>query len=50
VPKLRSGQNLKLEVEFVVTVNADTSEGLIANLHQILSDLGISDKVSIEER
>ncbi len=49
IPKLRSGQDLKVEVNFTVTVNADASKNLVAELRQILDDLGIADKVRIDE-
>ncbi|MGB8647233.1 MAG: DUF499 domain-containing protein [Anaerolineae bacterium] len=50
VPKLRSSQDLKVEVAFSVNVSADASPNLIAELKQILDDLGLADKVRIEER
>ncbi len=50
IPKLRSGQDLKVEVAFTLTVSAEASRGLIAELRQILDDLGIADKVKIDER
>ena len=49
IPKLRSGQDLKVEVAFTLRINADASKNLIAELKQILDDLGIADKVRIEE-
>lgn len=50
VPKLRAGQDLKLQVQFVVNVSADASQNLIRELKQALEELGIGDKVRIEER
>ena len=50
VPKLRSGMNVKATVEFTVTVSADASRAFAAELRQILDDLGIGDKVKIEEK
>lgn len=50
VPKLRSGQDLKLEVRFVVNVPADASKNLINDLKQALQELGIADKIAIEEK
>jgi Protein of unknown function (DUF499) len=49
VPKLRSGQDLRVEVAFTVKVNAETAKNLMSELKQILDDLGIGDKVRIEE-
>jgi hypothetical protein len=49
VPKLRSGMNVKATVEFTLTVSADTSRAFVAELRQILEDLGIADKVKIDE-
>ena len=50
MPKLRSGQDLRLQVQFEVSVSADASRNLINDLRQILNDLGIADKVKIEEK
>lgn len=50
VPKLRSGQDLKLQVQFVVNVWAEASRGLINELKLALQELGIADKIEIEER
>ena len=50
IPKLRSGQDLKVEVAFTVKVDAAASKNLIAELRQILDDLGIADKVQIDEK
>jgi hypothetical protein len=48
IPKLRSGQDLKVEVAFTLTVSADASKSLLAELRQILNDLGIADKVKVD--
>lgn len=48
IPKLRSAQNLKVGVEFTVTLPADTSKNLISEINQILDDLGLRDKVRID--
>ena len=48
IPKLRSSKDLKVEVEFTLTVSPDASGGLVAELEQILNDLGIADQVKIE--
>ena len=48
LPKLRSGANLKIGIEFSVTVNDPIARGLVDELKQILTDLGLSEKVNIE--
>jgi hypothetical protein len=49
LPKLRSGKDLKIGVEFAVTVDAAKANDLQAELQQILNDLGLQDAVRIEE-
>jgi hypothetical protein len=48
LPKLRSGSDLKVGVEFSVTVNAAAGESLVSELRQILQELGLAETVSIE--
>ena len=48
LPKLRSGTNLKIGIEFSLTVNDPMARGLVDELKQILTDLGLSEKVKIE--
>ncbi len=48
LPKLRSGANLKIGIEFSVTVNDSIARGLVDELKQILTDLGLSEKVNIQ--
>jgi hypothetical protein len=50
IPKLRSGQDLKVGIEFTLTVNAGTSKTLVAEINQILEDLGIKGTVKIDMR
>lgn len=50
IPKLRASPDLKVQVGFTLTVNADTSKTLIAEIKQILEDLGVADKVAIDVR
>ena len=45
LPELRSGSELKIGLEFTVTVKADTVGGLAAELRQILQDLGLAEVV-----
>jgi hypothetical protein len=49
LPKLRSGADLKIGVDFSVTVNRDVAGSLTADLRQILDDLGLADKVEIRD-
>ncbi len=48
LPKLRSGSELKIGLEFSVTVNADSAGSLAAELRQILQELGLAETVRIE--
>ncbi|HEV3313005.1 MAG TPA: AAA family ATPase, partial [Chloroflexota bacterium] len=48
LPRLRSGSDLRVGVEFLVTVNAAASNGFISELRQILEELGLSESVRIE--
>ena len=48
LPKLRSGANLKIGIEFSVTVEGRMARGLVDELKQILTDLGLSEKVKVE--
>jgi hypothetical protein len=48
LPKLRSGSDLKIELEFAVTVSADAANGLATELRQILQELGLGDAVKVE--
>jgi len=47
LPKLRSGRDLKIDVEFSVTVDSTTASSLEADLRQALEDLGISGQVRV---
>ena len=49
LPKLRSGSDLRLGLEFTVTVKADAAGTLTAELQQILQELGLGEAVRIEE-
>ncbi|MGB7062827.1 MAG: DUF499 domain-containing protein [Candidatus Zixiibacteriota bacterium] len=48
LPKLRSGSDLKVGVDFSVVVNSDTALAMIAELQQILEDLNLTGRVRIE--
>ncbi|GIW52370.1 MAG: hypothetical protein KatS3mg081_1725 [Gemmatimonadales bacterium] len=49
LPKLRSGSDLRIGVDFSVTVNRNVAGNLTADLRQILQDLGLTDTVQIRE-
>ena len=49
LPKLRSGSDLKVGVDFSVTVNSEVARSLTLDLCQILDDLGLADKVKIQD-
>jgi hypothetical protein len=48
IPKLKSGSDLKIGVDFSVTVNAESARSVESDLHQILEDLGLKGKIQIE--
>ena len=49
LPKLRSGTDLRIGLQFTVTVKADTAGSLMAELKQILQELGLGEAMRIEE-
>jgi len=49
LPKLRSGADLKVGVDFSVSVEARVAATLSADLRQILEDLGLTDDVAVDE-
>ncbi len=49
LPKLRSGTELQVGVDFRVSIKADGARSMKAELSQALEDLGLSGKVVIEE-
>ncbi|MBW2094826.1 MAG: AAA family ATPase, partial [Deltaproteobacteria bacterium] len=48
LPKLRGGSDLKIGVEFSVTIDNAFVTSFESDLRQILEDLSLSDKVKIE--
>jgi hypothetical protein len=48
LPKLRSGSELKIGLDFSVTVLADSTNGLATELRQILQELGLAAVVNVE--
>ena len=48
IPKLKSGSDLKIGVDFSVTVNVEAIRSLESDLRQIIQDLGLREKIKIE--
>jgi hypothetical protein len=48
LPKLRSGSDIKIGIEFSVTVKIGVAQSFQADLKQILDDLGLVDRVRVE--
>lgn len=48
IPKVKTGNELVLKLDVSVRVESDTAQGFQQELMQILRDLGISDRVSVE--
>ncbi len=49
LPKLRSGIELHIGIDFKVTLKSDTARSMKSELCQILDDLGLTGKVEIRE-
>jgi len=49
IPKLKSGSDLKIGVDFTVTINAESVRSMESDLRQILEDLGLKGKIQIEQ-
>ena len=49
IPKLKSGSDLKIGVDFSVTINAESVRSVESDLRQILEDLGLSGKIRVEK-
>jgi hypothetical protein len=50
VPKLKGAGELRVGIELQVTARRDTAKNLIAEIRMILQELGLSDKIQVEER
>ena len=50
IPKLRTGEALDVAVGLTVKVNPTQRAHFIEEVRQILSDLGLSERVTIETR
>jgi hypothetical protein len=48
IPKLKLGSDLKIGVDFTVTINAESVRNMESDLRQILQDLGLNGKINIE--
>lgn len=48
LPKLRSGTELTINVDFSVTVPADTARALAGEVQQILQELGLGESMSVD--
>jgi len=48
LPKLRSGTDIKIGIEFSVTVDGQMARSFEVDIKQILADMGLSDSVKIE--
>jgi hypothetical protein len=48
LPKLRSGSDLKIGIEFSVTVASGVAQSFQTDLKQILDNLGLADRVRVE--
>jgi hypothetical protein len=49
LPKLRvANSELKIGLDFAVTVSADTANALVAELRQILQELGVADALKVD--
>jgi len=49
LPKLRSGSDLRVEVEFAVRMKSEAAGGLATELRQVLQELGLTGAVRVEE-
>lgn len=47
--KLKQGSDLRVGVDFSVTVRTDVAGTLTSDLRQILGDLGLADKLQIRD-
>jgi hypothetical protein len=49
IPKLRSGPDLTVGINFSVTLNAEVVGSVVSELRQILTDLGLESQLKIEQ-
>jgi len=48
IPKMKSGSNFSVGIDFSIDVDTAMAAGIETDLRQILEDLGLTDKVRIE--
>jgi hypothetical protein len=48
LPKLRTGSDLKVGVDFSVSVSAEAAANLVSELRQVLQELGLAEAVRVE--
>ena len=48
LPKLRSGSDLKIGLDFSVKISADAADGLAVELRQIIQELGLAEAVTVQ--
>jgi hypothetical protein len=48
IPKLKSGTDLKIGVNFSATINSESARSVETDLRQIIEDLSLGDKIRIE--
>ena len=48
LPKLRSGSDLKIGIEFSVTIDGQLAQSFETDLKQILEDLGLTGRIHVE--
>ena len=48
IPKLRSGTNLKIEIQCSVQVSASAAANLESEIEQALNDLGLQDALQVQ--
>ena len=48
LPKLSSGADLSVSVEFSVSVDAGLAQGFQMELRQVLTDLGLQEQMSVD--
>ena len=49
LPKLRTGNNLRVDVDLSVSLNAELVRSMASELRQILQDLDLEDRLRIEQ-
>jgi hypothetical protein len=49
LPKLRTGNNLRVDVDLSVSLNTELVRSMVSELRQILQDLDLEDRLRIEQ-